>query len=438
MSEDGIKASIFRKAALDRLSSPESLDALMQVITPQSWLMVTPLVVLTGFAVIWSVVGTLPDKVQSPQCILLNPTGLSSVVADNAGRLTRVMVKVGDQLKVGDPIAQVALPEMEDAAQKMEARLKELQARAQVLQKFGSESNVLSDQMIEQQRHLLTAQIASSRQRITNAHDRVVALEERVKVQAELYQRGLVTQSTLLATRQELAASREGEVAEKLQLDAYQGQFDQLKLSSLERRRSTSAQREEIQAQIAEAQRELDSMKNRMGWVSTLKSPYAGKVVEISAANGSLLSPGVPVATIELDNAVNLPLEAVIFPGISDGRKIDPDMVAQIVPSTVKRQEFGYITGKVTFVADYPASPQGMMRILQNENLARSLGGGDPPLAVHVKLDTANSPSGFKWSASNGPKHKLSSGTLCSAEIVTKTQRPIELVIPAIRGAFSL
>lgn len=438
MSDDGIKASIFRKAALDRLSSPESLDALMQVITPQSWLMVTPLVLLTGFAVVWSVVGTLPDKVQSPHCILLNATGLSSVVADTAGRLTSVTVKVGDRLKVGDPIAQVALPELEDAAQKMQARLKELQARGQVLDKFGAESNVLSDKMIDQQRQLLSAQIVSSKQRISNAHDRVVALEERVKVQTELFQRGLVTQSTLLGTRQELAASREGEVAEQLQLDAYQGQFDQLKLSNLERRRSTAAQKEEIQAQIAETQRELESMKTRMGWVSTIKSPYAGKVVEISTANGSLLSPGMSVATVELDNSVNLPLEAVIFPGVSDGRKIDPDMLAQIVPSTVKRQEYGYITGKVTFVADYPSSPQGMMRILQNENLMRSLGGSEPPLAVHVKLDTASSPTGFKWSASSGPKQKLSSGTLCSAEIITKTQHPIELVIPAIRGAFSL
>ncbi|MBU3694482.1 MAG: NHLP bacteriocin system secretion protein, partial [Rhodocyclaceae bacterium] len=421
MSDKQVKSSIFRKAALDRLSSPEALDALMQVITPRAWLLLVPLLAITIFAVAWSVLGTLPDKVESRNCILLNTTGLSSVVADTAGRLVALEVKVGDRVAVGDTLARVALPEMEESLRKSEGRLKELEARIEVIERYGADSNNLSDRTVEQKRQLLAGQIASTRQRIANARDRVTALEERVRVQGDLFQRGLVTNNQLVATRQDLAAAKQEEVAEQLQLESLQGQFDQLRLNAMERRRSVGVQREEIAAQMSEARRERDGLRARMDKAAVVRSAYAGRVVEVSASLGALVSPGLPLATVELDSSETapagaaIPLEAVVFPGLADGRKIGADMVARIVPSTAKRQEFGYITGRVSSVADYPSTPRGVMRILQNENLARALASGEPPLVVRVRLDTADTPSGFQWSASQGPARRVGSGTLCSA-----------------------
>lgn len=43
------KESIFRKESLERLSSPERLDQLMQVIAPMDWLALTVLSSLVGF-----------------------------------------------------------------------------------------------------------------------------------------------------------------------------------------------------------------------------------------------------------------------------------------------------------------------------------------------------------------------------------------------------
>ncbi|MEM9089551.1 MAG: hypothetical protein AAGC93_12490 [Cyanobacteria bacterium P01_F01_bin.53] len=54
------KNNIFRKEALERLSSPEQLDQLMQIVTPRSWL---PLATLGGLLVcglVWSFVGRIP------------------------------------------------------------------------------------------------------------------------------------------------------------------------------------------------------------------------------------------------------------------------------------------------------------------------------------------------------------------------------------------
>jgi HlyD family secretion protein len=41
--------------------------------------------------------------------------------------------------------------------------------------------------------------------------------------------------------------------------------------------------------------------------------------------------------------------------------------------------------------------------------------------------------SGYHWSVGRGPSIQLTAGTLIQAEITTRQQRPIELVIPAIK-----
>lgn len=59
-SQAQTKRSLFRKEALERLSSPEQLDQLMQIVTLKSWL---PLITLGGLlacGLVWSVVGRIP------------------------------------------------------------------------------------------------------------------------------------------------------------------------------------------------------------------------------------------------------------------------------------------------------------------------------------------------------------------------------------------
>ena len=52
--------SIFRKEALERLSSPEQLDQLMTIVTPRALLPLLALGGLLGCGLVWSVVGRIP------------------------------------------------------------------------------------------------------------------------------------------------------------------------------------------------------------------------------------------------------------------------------------------------------------------------------------------------------------------------------------------
>jgi hypothetical protein len=66
---------LFRKAALEKLSSPEELDQLMQVTTPQGWLALLGLMVFLVCVVVTGVFGVIPVRASSDYCIMVkNPT----------------------------------------------------------------------------------------------------------------------------------------------------------------------------------------------------------------------------------------------------------------------------------------------------------------------------------------------------------------------------
>ncbi|MEM8501652.1 MAG: hypothetical protein AAF716_00695 [Cyanobacteria bacterium P01_D01_bin.1] len=52
--------SIFRKEAIERLSSPEQLDQLMRIVSPRSWLPLAALGGLLACGLVWSFVGRIP------------------------------------------------------------------------------------------------------------------------------------------------------------------------------------------------------------------------------------------------------------------------------------------------------------------------------------------------------------------------------------------
>jgi HlyD family secretion protein len=167
-------------------------------------------------------------------------------------------------------------------------------------------------------------------------------------------------------------------------------------------------------------------------------SRFSGRVTEIKAGNGMLVGQGAPVITIEREDLSNAGLEAIIYVPVGEGRKILPKMEAQIVPSTVKREEHGFIRANIRQVSDYPATPGSMMMLMQNESLVRDLSGQSPPTEIRATLTTADSPSGYQWSSAKGPAIKIASGTICIAEITIRRQRPLSLVIPILKSTLGL
>jgi multidrug efflux pump subunit AcrA (membrane-fusion protein) len=162
-------------------------------------------------------------------------------------------------------------------------------------------------------------------------------------------------------------------------------------------------------------------------------SPYSGKVLELLANPGQLVSVGSGI--LNLEESAN-PLEIVVFFPASVGKQVRTGMKAEVAPSSYSPQQYGYMLASVDYVAPFLSSPPGMMRLLQNQNLVQLFlnQAGGSPIEVHLALtpDSAT-PSGYRWSSSRGPDTTVTAGTLASVSVAVSQQHPISLVLPEAR-----
>jgi HlyD family secretion protein len=125
---------------------------------------------------------------------------------------------------------------------------------------------------------------------------------------------------------------------------------------------------------------------------------------------------------------------AVLYVPSIEGKRIRVGMLVRIAPATVKQEEYGMMLGRVTYVSDFPATTKGMARVLKNDQLVSVLSGSGAPYEVHADLTVApETVSRYKWSSSDGPPLTIQSGTLATASIEVRAERPIGMVIPLFR-----
>jgi multidrug efflux pump subunit AcrA (membrane-fusion protein) len=102
---------IFRTVSLDRLSSPEQLDALMTITSTKEWLALIAAGTLVIAAIIWGFFGSVSTKVHG-YGILTKTGGLQSIIATTTGQVTDIRVMPGDLVHKGMVVARVAQPEL--------------------------------------------------------------------------------------------------------------------------------------------------------------------------------------------------------------------------------------------------------------------------------------------------------------------------------------
>ncbi|MGI1658970.1 MAG: NHLP bacteriocin system secretion protein [Desulfitobacterium sp.] len=180
----------------------------------------------------------------------------------------------------------------------------------------------------------------------------------------------------------------------------------------------------------AEIVTRIQQLRSELVYRTQIVSEIDGRILEINMSKGSIIKPGDTLATLE-QYGDTVKLEAVVYVPAEQGGLIRPGMECQISPTTVNKEEYGYLLGRVNTVAEYPATAQSMLQTLGNENLVALLAGQGAPLLVKIDLvpDSANE-SGYRWSSPTGPPMSFQSGTIITSEIITQREKPIQKVIP--------
>lgn len=82
---------VFRKSALDKISSPDQLDKVLKVTSPMSWLALLGVTLILVFVVIWSITGSLPSTVAAYGMIVRSNTSTNTVQSPQLGTVQTVV-----------------------------------------------------------------------------------------------------------------------------------------------------------------------------------------------------------------------------------------------------------------------------------------------------------------------------------------------------------
>lgn len=410
---------IFRQAALDRLSSPEQLDERMQVTPPSAWMALAAVGLLLLSAITWSIFGRIPTTVHGDG-ILIRGGRLFKVSAIGSGQLTDLSAKVGDEVQKGQVVGHLLQPQLQDQVQSTRAQIEELRKQYQDQSEFESKDALQEIELIALKHSHLEQMIAAYNEQIT-------WLKEKISNQRKLVEQGLITKQTLVSTEQSFYTTQQ-------QIDKSRSDLKEMANREFQLRNQKQQTLLTSQLKINETERRLGELANQLEVSSKIVTTYSGRVLETLAKAGDLITSGNPLLTLELSDTE---LEAVIYVSAGEGKKVRPGMRVEVIPATYEKAEYGFMVATVKVVSDFPATHQAMMSVLENDGLVQKLAKSGPPTALYATLvRTTNTVSGFQWSSSGGPPSAIHAGTICTANVIVLQQRPISLVIPAIKAVF--
>ncbi|KAF0117616.1 MAG: Membrane-fusion protein [Rhodospirillaceae bacterium] len=381
--------SLFRETSLERLSTPEQLDQVMRVTSPTAWIAILAMVTVVAGGLAWSILGSVPVKV-SGRGILLSPGGVLDVIASSSGRVSAFEVQPGDRITVGQVVARVAQPDLIGELEAARSALVEETDHYRQVREFHQRTTANQHGINTKKRSAIT-------QKLGFLEDRLRWLKEREGYEAELQGKGLIDRKRVIDTKIDINRAKE-EVA------TAQNELKQIEIEETTTAITNEREILDLELKISTLKRTVQGQEDKLQRNITIESPYAGRIVEFKVNAGEVIEPGRALFTVlpqetdagdpDAEEASGLVARLYVRP--EDGKKIQAGMEAQVAPSTVKREEYGFIVGTVRGVAAVPSSEEGMLRVLKNKALVQELSDGGAPFEVTVALKrNPKAPSGF-------------------------------------------
>lgn len=409
---------IYRQAALDRLTSPEQLDQPHSIVAAQSWWVLLGLVTVAMLAVVGAIFSFAPVKVPA-RGILLQSGGLLEIVANHSGRIDAFKIKVGDIVTVGMPVAEFKRPILIRDIKLAKADLADTRNRLEKLAAYYAqqEKNMTLNEQDRLEGMRETETLLTRRQKL---------LEERLKGVSKLVDRKIALPTTQIDVELEIA----GVLEKRSNLS---NETNTLRTTALTRKSQQDLDLLDEQLKIDKLKRQITRLENQLQEEQVIRSPHAGRVIEIKMNRGDVVSNSQPLALLAPLTKKEDPDIAVLYVSPADGKRIKEGMKAEVVPSLYRKAQYGFINSEVIFVSSVPATLEGMRRVLRNEQLAKQLSGGSSPFEVRVRFKINDStPSGLSWSSSKGPDASINPGTILEASIVTEKLSIADMIFPGL------
>ncbi len=417
----GKSGNLFRKKALEKLSSPEQLDQMMCYVRPKQWIFLFACLVLLLSLLLWGIFGSVPTKI-SGMGILMGIGNIVEIGPKGGGRITHIDVSINDYVEKGETLAWIDQIDAEQKLEEAEKKLENLQRQLTQAEATEASRKGYEDTYTEKQRQTLKASIAA-------AEERMKRLREMERKYARLFEKQLVTEKQYMDVQNDYDQVMED-------ILTYRQNLAKLPVSTVESQSQWEKERRDLEYQILQQQEQVRQLETTYQENRTLESSVSGYLTGIYKNPGEIVGDGEPVFLVEevLSEEENPILYAQTYVSAGEGKKIRKNMEALVTLIMIKEEEYGSIRGKVWNFSDAPVSKKTMTRMLGDADLVDQIAQKGAPMLVGVELLSSDSTvSGYAWTSGKGPPMKIERNTLCSVEIVTRRQKPITLVLPFVK-----
>jgi NHLM bacteriocin system secretion protein len=417
--------TIFRAEALDARGRIEALPSALHVTSGWTRGTLAGLALTFGLALAASAYVVVPIQI-SGNGVIADRSGhlQTSASAAASGYVAAILVKPGDRVTKGQPLARLSLPEQSITLRKFRDALEGLERDDKAM-------SALADIDRQSEASTQTARVNNIERQIASLEHRLAWLKERESAEAELLKRGISTETRAITARiavQDAAALRDQQVFERSSLQT-------TKLEAESRREREQLARK---LRINQAQLELASAQQTLGSLDLLASPIDGIVSELIAEPGAPVIPGQPLVILTAERSSGeTALEAMVFVPIATGKQISPGDRVFLSPASLRENEHDRLLGSVREVSTSVSSRSVLTAMLGSDQLTDLTVKQGPVFKVIVDLQpNPSNPSGFTWTSKKGPSAQLTRGTPLAAKITVEHTRLLSLALPALRAVF--
>jgi len=366
--------SLFRKKALDALSTPEQLDKPLELIRPSQWILLLSLGGFTLTILLWSIFGRIPVRV-SGLGVLVNPNSLTDVHSQTTGVITDIPIKVGDCIRKGSQVGHI-----EPVSREVEIKAAKVQLNQALTEDRGLDA------------------LASMRlQQMQNDVDRIKPLVDMGAISID-------------------------------KLSERQRQLSELEYSI---KHGNSVREQRITEQI----NRIKSRQEEIARMSVVRAPITGCIVDLGVHTGEVVQSGKTIFTMQAGQDES-GLKSLVFFAAKDGKRLKIGQRVRVTPTTAKQQRHGGIEGEVISIQPLPVRDEAVIKRLGVKSLlgAVSSKNNSPLIEVETTLKkNPNTESGYDWGGNKGPSLKLTAGTTTKVRVLVEERRPISYIIPILR-----
>ena len=324
---------LMQRGSLDAESEMLPQDPPPWFVRSMAWL----LIAMFGVALLAAIFVKLPDTVTCP--FLLVPVGgADPIQSPRLAIVYRVCVRVGDTVKVHDPLYILRSDEVRDWGTELRTLGQDLRTREQGLTK--------DDAVFDSQREIKTAEISQAESEVKFREQHAKSSRDLLERMEKLTKTGGISLVEVIQYRLEAAGSEKD-------LSVAQRTLQQVKLERQQMEAEHSRQRAENVAEIEKLKMRLsalrDDLQNSQQNLLTVRAPYAGVVISQTQQNaGSVVQNGEELCQLARNDAK---ARVRLTPGETSVPKLAKGQPVRLFFDAFPYQRYGMVNAKLDWVS---------------------------------------------------------------------------------------